>query len=128
MLIPMLGPPPPYLSYFVASAGRSAPLVDWLVFHEHQALLWEPRQLPGNVKLVDLGHGGLAELVGVKLGERLGLPLRNATTVLRSLRLLFEKWPRLVAEYKPAFGTVFEDFLGDYSHWGYAMDCVGSPL
>ena len=32
-----------------------------------QPLPWEPRQLPGNVKLVDLGGGGLAELVGLKV-------------------------------------------------------------
>ena len=63
--------------------------------------------------------------MGLKLGERLGLPLRNATTLLRSLRLLFERWPRLIAEYKPTFGSVFEDFLADYSHWGYAdLDMV----
>ena len=35
---------------------------------------------------VDLGGGELAELVGFQLGERLGLPLRNATTLLRSPR------------------------------------------
>ena len=129
MLIPLLGPAPPYLPYFVASAYRSAPLVDFLVFHEHLRLPWEPRQLPPNVKFVDLGGGGLAELVGLKLGERLGLPLRNATTLLRSLRLLFERSPRLIAEYKPTFGTVFEDFLGDYSHWGYAdLDMVMGNL
>lgn len=125
MLIPLLGPAPPYLPYFVASAARSAPLIDFLVFHEHLHLPWEQKHLPANVKFVDLGGGGLAELVGLKLGERLGLPLRNATTLLRSLRLLFERWPRLIAEYKPTFGTVFEDFLGDYSHWGYAdLDMV----
>ena len=125
MLTPLLGPAPPYLPYFVASAARAAPLVDFLVFHEHVKLPWTQQQLPPNVKFVDLGGGGLAELVGLKLGERLGLPLRNATTLLRSLRLLFDKWPRLIAEYKPTFGTVFEDFLGDYSHWGYAdLDMV----
>ena len=38
---------------------------------------------------------------------------------------MLQRWPRLVAEYKPSFGTVFEDFLGDYSHWGYAdLDMV----
>jgi hypothetical protein len=120
MLIPLLGTAPPYLPYFLASAARSSPLIDWLVFHEHLKLPWEQKQLPNNVKLVDLGGGGIAELVGLKLGERLELPLRNATTVLRSLRLLFERWPRLIAEYKPTFGSVFEDFLSDYSHWGYA--------
>ena len=41
------------------------------------------------------------------------------------LRHLFDKWPRLVAEYKPAFGVVFEDFLTGYSHWGYCdLDMV----
>ena len=50
MLIPLLGPAPPYLSHFVASASRSAPLIDWLIFHEHQQWPWEPRQLPHNVK------------------------------------------------------------------------------
>ena len=38
--------------------------------------------------------------------------------LLRSLKLLFERWPRLVAEYKPTFGSVFEDFITGYSHWG----------
>ncbi|KAL3909243.1 MAG: hypothetical protein SGPRY_009496, partial [Prymnesium sp.] len=40
------------------------------------------------------GRTGLAELVGLKLGEQLNLPLRNATMLLRSLKLLFERWPR----------------------------------
>ena len=31
----------------------------------------------------------------------------------------------MVAEYKPAFGVVFEDFLTGYSHWGYCdLDMV----
>ena len=51
MLIPLLGPAPPYLPYFVTSAMRSAPLVDFLVFHEHLHLPWEQKQLPANVKV-----------------------------------------------------------------------------
>ena len=43
-----------------------------------------PWERPPNVKFVDLGGGGLAELVGLKLGEQLNLPLRNATVLLRS--------------------------------------------
>ena len=144
---------PSFLPYFIATAARSAPLVDYLIFHERVSIPWER---PPNVKFVDLGGGGLAELVGLKLGEQLNLPLRaprpstaasppphhrhlshncprrrpcdgagNATVLLRSLRLLFEKWPRLVAEYKPTFGSVFEDFLSGYSHWGYCdLDMV----
>ena len=116
MLVPLIGQPPPYLPYFIASAGRSAQLVDWLVFHEQQHIMWER---PPNIKFVDLGGGGLAELIGLKLGEHLSLPLRNATVLLRSLKILFERWPRLVAEYKPAFGSVFGDFIAGYTHWGY---------
>ena len=81
MLIPWVNELPPWLSYFIASARRSAYLVDWLVFHEQQHIMWER---PPNIKFVDLGGGGLAELVGLKLGEQLNLPLRNATVLLRS--------------------------------------------
>ena len=27
---------------------------------------------------------------------------------------MFQKWPRLVAEYKPAFGAVFAQYLVNY--------------
>ena len=67
MLIPLLGPAPAYLPYFMATAGQQAPLVDWLIFHEHLAIPWEK---PANIKFVDLGGAGLAELVGLKLGEQ----------------------------------------------------------
>ena len=61
------GQVPPFLPYFLGTASRSAALVDWLIFHEHLAIGWER---PPNVKFVDLGGGGLAELVGLKLGEQ----------------------------------------------------------
>lgn len=122
MLIPLLGSPPDFLPYFLASARSSAPLVDFFLFHEGASIPWDR---PPNVKLVDVGRGGLSELVGLKLGEELALPLRNATVVLRSLKLLFERWPRLVAEYKPAYGRLFAEYISGYSHWGYCdLDMV----
>ena len=47
----------------------------------------------------------------------------------RSLKRLFERWPRLIAEYKPAYGRFFSDYLLGYSHWGYCdLDMVvGAP-
>ena len=88
-----------------------------LIFHE---TLSPPRNLPPNVKFIDLGAGGLSQLIGLKMGEELGMPVRNASLLIRSMRFMLEKWPRLVAEYKPAFGTVFEQYVGEeYSHWGY---------
>jgi len=116
MLIPMLGTPPDFLPYFFASARASAALVDFFLFHEGASITWDR---PSNVKLVDVGRGGLSELIGLKLGEDLALPLRNATVVLRSLKMLFERWPRVVAEYKPAYGRLFAEYISGYSHWGY---------
>ena len=42
---------------------------------------------------------------------------------------MFRKWPRLVAEYKPAFGAVFAQYLVNYTHWGYSdLDVVLGQL
>ena len=120
MLIPWVNELPPWLSYFVATAQRSEYLIDWLVFHE---TLSPPRNLPSNVRFIDLGAGGLSQLIGLKMGEELGMPVRNASLLIRSMRFMLEKWPRLVAEYKPAFGSVFEQYIGsEYTHWGYWCD------
>ena len=122
MLIPWVNELPPWLSYFVASARRSAYLIDWLVFHEG---LLPPTRLPDNVKFIDMGAGGLSQLFGLKMGEELGLPVKNASLLIRSMRFMLEKWPRLVAEYKPAFGSIFEQYISDYTHWGYCdLDMV----
>ena len=94
----------------MATAQRSDYLIDWLIFHE---TLTPPRNLPSNVRFIDLGPGGLSQLIGLKMGEELGMPVRNASLLIRSMRFMLEKWPRLVAEYKPAFGSVFEQYLGN---------------
>jgi len=45
--------------------------------------------------------------------------------VVKAMRFMFEKWPRLVAEYKPTFGSVFASYLKAYTHWGYCdLDMV----
>ena len=122
MLIPWVNELPPWLTYFITTAQRSAFLIDWLIFHE---TLTPPGHLPDNVRFIDLGAGGLSQLFGLKMGEELGMPVRNASLLIRSMRFMLEKWPRLVAEYKPAFGSIFEQYITDYSHWGYCdLDMV----
>lgn len=124
MLIPWVGMLPKWSSYFFSSAATAAPLVDFLIFHEGQKHLL-PVDTPPNVIFTDLGPGGLAQIMGMGLGEALELPIRNATVVIKAMRLMFEKWPRLVAEYKPAFGSVFASYLKEYTHWGYCdLDMV----
>ena len=128
MLIPWAGGGkgkglPSWLPYFLATARGTAYLVDWVIFHE---ALSPPRGAPPNVRFVDLGQGGLAQLMGLRMGEELDMPVRNASLLIRSLRFMLEKWPRLVAEYKPAFGSIFQQYLSAgaedgaaYTHWGY---------
>ena len=154
MIIPWVGPLPLWSNYFMSSAALSAPIADFLVFHEAQThavphevrrqtrLSGTPRpahaprfrltprplpllQVPSNVKLHDLGVGGLAQLFGLQLGEALELPIRNASVLIKAMRFMFDKWPRLVAEYKPAFGAIFAAHLKPYTHWGYCdLDMV----
>lgn len=124
MVIPWVGTLPLWSSYFFSSAAAASPLVDFLVFHEGQKQL-QPIDAPPNVIFTDLGPGGLAQLFGMSLGEALDLPIRNTTIVIKAMRLMFEKWPRLIAEYKPTFGSVFASYLTSYTHWGYCdLDMV----
>ena len=123
MLVPWVNELPPWLSYFLVTARNSAYLIDFLIFHE---TLSPPTEgLPENVRFIGLGEGGLAQLFGLRMGEELAMPVKNASLLIRSIRFMLDKWPRLVAEYKPAFGTIFDKYLGGYSHWGYCdLDMV----
>ena len=127
MLLPWAsGPPssgeplPPWLPHFIQTAAHSALLVDWLIFHEgalNDAVRLEAS--PTNVKVIDLKPGGLASLFGRTMSAEMRYPAANATAIINRMRYMFQKWPRLVAEYKPAFGAIFREYLSNYTHWGY---------
>ena len=74
-----------------------------------------PSGVPPNVKFVDLGYGGMATLFGSQMPAAMRLPSTNVSTVTTRLQYMLQKWPRLVAEYKPAFGTIFQRWLGQTS-------------
>jgi len=105
MIIPWVGQIPIWSHYFLSSARGSASIADFLVFHEGQSRNM-PTDLPSNVRVFDLGQGGLSQLLGMGLGEALELPVRNASIVVKAMRFMFEKWPRLVAEYKVPLTTL----------------------
>ena len=120
------GPPssgeslPPWLPHFIQTAAHSALLVDWLIFHEgalNDAVRLEAS--PTNVKVIDLKPGELASLFGRTMSAEMRYPAANATAIINRMRYMFQKWPRLVAEYKPAFGAIFREYLSNYTHWGY---------
>lgn len=110
---------PPWLPQFVATARRSSMLVDWVMLHEGPLGAAEMPLAASarNVKFVDVGFGGLAKLIARGLSEQLQLPAANVSAVGAALRFMLQRWPRLVAEYKPAFGTIFKKLLENYTHW-----------
>ena len=59
----------------------------------------------------------LATVIGQAMSNKLGLPPANASAAVNRLKYMLRKWPRLVAEYKPAFGTIFAPYLENYTHW-----------
>ena len=121
---------PSWLPFFMATAAHSALLVDWLIFHEGPLAPF-PRGFvrPSNVHLFELPKGGMATLVGGAMAAALKLPEPNSTAIVNRMRHMFHKWPRLVAEYKPAFGAVFAQYLVNYTHWGYSdLDVVLGQL
>ena len=110
--------PPAWFPHLVATAAHSSLLVDWIVLHEGSLSLPPDIRAP-NVRLVDLKTGGIARLLAARLAAALGLDTADAHALDERMGLMFGKWPRLVAEYKPAYGEVFERWLGNYTHWGY---------
>jgi len=113
---------PPWLPYFVASARHSAMLIDFLMIHEGPLGSEElpPAARSPNVRFMDVGTGGIAALIASGMGAKLHLPEANTSALSVRLRFILAKWPRLVAEYKPAFGTIFAEQLANYTHWGYS--------
>jgi hypothetical protein len=110
--------PPAWFPHLAATAAHSALLVDWIILHEGSLSL-PPATRPPNVRLFDLHPDGIARLFSSRLSGTLSLAREEARAVEQRMMLMFGKWPRLVAEYKPAYGEIFSQWLGNYTHWGY---------
>lgn len=109
---------PAWFPHLAATAAHSSLLVDWVILHEGSLAL-PPAARPPNVFLFDVQPGGIARLFAARLSGALGLATDEARALEQRMLLMFGKWPRLVAEYKPAYGHIFSRWLGNYTHWGY---------
>ena len=125
ILVPYLGTSwPKYFPLFYESCQRSESLIDWLIFHDGVAEPeWVHSSKTDNVFFINLQHNGIATLFGERLA--LGSNVHNTDNFVADFQAVFTKFPRMVAEYKPVLGHVFEHYTADYSHWGYAdMDMM----
>jgi len=118
---------PPYFDLFVQSAGGSAALIDFLIFHTGlpSHILPDPTTLPSNVKLIDLQSSTrLAELLvrvtDRRTDESLATNDMDRTKLVGMITKAIEHHPYILVEYKPATGHIFAEYLTEYSHWGYS--------
>jgi hypothetical protein len=93
------GPLPDYFRYFSESLARNQDIdLDVYLFNDQ---LSQPN-LSGNLKTIPLTLEQFNELAS----QKLELPIRV-------------NWGYKIAEFKPAFGVIFEDYLKTYDFWGY---------
>jgi len=107
-----------YFEWSCRSISASSLLFDMLVFHEGNSKL-QNIHCAQNVKFIDLGSNGLSKLVvsQVLAGTNTSDTSRvELSTLLADIVLHI---PRYLVEAKPMTGSLFKDYLLDYSHWTY---------
>ncbi len=100
IISPYFGKLPPWYGLFMVTLARN-PLLDWLLITDGPV----PRHRPANLLVRQMSLGDFNALCAKQLG--FDPAIAN---------------PYKVTELKPAFGRIFEESLGGYSHWGYG-DC-----
>jgi hypothetical protein len=115
---------PSWFDSFAFSAQFTSSLVDWYIFVTDL-----PRHdFPPNVKIIRITNDDLYARIARALTasdpENRANNLRgdvDAEFDLKySLQVLLEDQPYMLVELKPVLGVIFEDYLSEYSHWGYA--------
>ena len=112
-LIPYIGSTlPAWFDAFATTAYASAELFDFIIFVTKAP----SREVPSNVKIIRIDpkdlYTRLVKLVAHELVER--------DMMLRTMQILIEKRPYDLVEFKPALGTIFDDYITGYSHWAIA--------
>ena len=114
---------PSYLDVFLTSVAGSSELVDFFLICSdiHRSVIVDVQsRLPQNVKLIDFGLGtdALAKYILERLVHKDDEQINE--DVLEHFARHIRMNPYALVEIKPAMGHVFQNFIGDYSHWGYS--------
>ena len=110
----------PHLLTFCAGAAGGRNLVDFLVFHTGVLDTWPllTTECPTNVRLINLeSTRGLAE----RLVRVVTSPTMDREEMVGLVESYIQANPYALVEFKPAFGSIFSDYLSAYyTHWGYS--------
>lgn len=121
---------PKSAKFFMSSVVANSELVDLLLFHEsNRHLLDFVGSKSSNIHVIDLGYGGFSRLCATKMGGKLQLNNESITELEQVMGKVFSARPKWTLEVRPAFGSIFEDYLHGYTHWLYMdMDEVLGDL
>lgn len=99
-IIPYFGKFPEYFPLFLKSCGKNRGF-EWLIFTD----IIYTSAIPENVHFVQMSFENLVKLIQSKFDFQIYL-----------------KTPYKLCDFKPAYGYIFQDYLKDYTFWGYC-DC-----
>ena len=97
LLVPYFGPWPPWVSYFLAACGRNEK-ISWVLISDHAP----PGGLPANVRWEKMSLEAFSQRISRLVG--------GAVQV---------RQPYKLCDYRPAYGEIFSDLIGDFPFWGY---------
>ena len=107
IILPFYGTFPIWVNAFLRSCNFNTEL-EWLIFSESKA----PSYLPDNVQFIHLDKTDLSGLIYKKTGIQHRLDN-----------------PHKLCDFKPLYGHIFEEYIGDRTFWGHCdMDVIWGDM
>lgn len=106
---------PIWINAFLLSAinSQNDTIFTWYIFLVHNQTTQHTQQIDtfGNIRIVHISKS--------ELYYRLST-LYESSIPISFFEKAFDSWSYSLVEYKPCFGKLFEDYIHNYTHWGYA--------
>ena len=114
---------PSYFEWGCRSIGTSSQLFDMLVFHEGNSALSKVN-CADNVIFHDLGGNGVVKRITDTILGSLGVKEETLGLVSNMLKELIKHSPEYLVEFRPMYGSLFDQYLKRYSHWSYTSSNI----
>jgi len=109
LLVPYFGRLPLYLNYFLLTAKYNQKTLDVFIFYEHNDATKIPADIPANVHFFKFNQGELETFIVNRASRLLNHSLPLFTTAKR----------KKICDYRPLFGSIFQEYLVNHTHWGW---------
>lgn len=106
-----------YFEWSCRTIQLSSNSYDMLIFHEDNQLL-NTVNCGKNVKFINLGKNGFANIIVREIYKDIQ-DQPNIKSMIDLVSKVIEKVPRYMVEIKPMSGSLFSNYLKEYSHWSY---------